>query len=77
MTTKKVYYYYFRPVFSKKFSGSQTFFEKLSLSLEKYQHLYKALLAQSLLFVGFYHWFKYLHNLESHPVGTYIHVYVY
>jgi hypothetical protein len=38
------------------------------LFLEKYQHLYKALLAQSLLFVGFYHRIKYLHNLQSHPV---------
>jgi hypothetical protein len=38
--------------------------------LEKYQHLYKASLDQSLPFVGFYHKLKYLHNLQSHSVHT-------
>jgi hypothetical protein len=38
------------------------------LFLEKYQNLYKALLAQSLPFIEFYHRLKYLHNLQSHPV---------
>jgi hypothetical protein len=38
------------------------------LFLEKYQHLYKTLLAQSLPFVGFNHRLKYLYNLQSHPV---------
>jgi hypothetical protein len=52
-----------------KFSGPQTFFEKFyPLFLEKYQHLYKALLAQSLPIVEFYHRVKYLHNFLSHPV---------
>jgi hypothetical protein len=36
--------------------------------LEKYQLLYKALLAQSLPIVELYHWLKYLHNFQSHPV---------
>jgi hypothetical protein len=36
------------------------------LFLEKYQHLCKALLAQSLRFIGFYHRLKNLHNLQSH-----------
>jgi hypothetical protein len=39
-----------------------------SLFLEKYRHLYKALLPQSLLFVGFSYRVKYLHNLQSRPV---------
>jgi hypothetical protein len=30
------------------------------------QHLYKALLAQSLPILEFYHWLKYLHNFQSH-----------
>jgi hypothetical protein len=37
-----------------------------AIFLEKYQHLYKALLAQPL--VGFDHRLKYLHNFQSHPV---------
>jgi hypothetical protein len=38
------------------------------LFLEKYQHLYKASLAQSLPFVGFYHRLKYLNVIQSHSV---------
>jgi hypothetical protein len=38
------------------------------LSLEKYQHLCKVLLAQSLPIVKFYLWLKYLHNFQNHPV---------
>jgi hypothetical protein len=40
------------------------------LFLEKYQHLYKASMAQSLPIVEFYHWLKYLDNFQSHPVHT-------
>jgi hypothetical protein len=54
MTTKKSTITFFDPFFIK-FSGSQTFFEKLLVSfLEKYQHLYMGLLAQSLPIVEFY-----------------------
>jgi hypothetical protein len=55
-----------------KFSGSQTFFEKLLPPfLEKYQHFDKPLLAQSLPIVEFYHWLKYLHNFQNHPVDIF------
>jgi hypothetical protein len=55
MTTKKVYY--------------DVFVENRLVPFHRNnQHLYKALLAQSLLFVGFYHRLKYLHHLQSHPV---------
>jgi hypothetical protein len=55
MTTKKVYYDFFVE-------------NRLVPFYRNNQHLDKALLAQSLLFVGFYHRLKYLHNLQSHPV---------
>jgi hypothetical protein len=59
---------FFSPIFSSN-SGLQTFFEKFyPLFFENYQHLYKALLTQSLPIVEFYHWLKYLHNFQSHPV---------
>jgi hypothetical protein len=38
------------------------------LFLEKYQHLYKTSLAQTLTFVKFYHRLKYLHNIQCHSV---------
>jgi hypothetical protein len=38
------------------------------LFLEKYHHLYKTLLAQSLPIVEFYPGLKYLHNFQDHPV---------
>jgi hypothetical protein len=67
MTTKKVYYDLFLTHFSIKFSGPQTFFFKFEpLFLEKYQHLHKASLTQLSPFVEFYHWLKYLHNLQNH-----------
>jgi hypothetical protein len=40
------------------------------LFLEKYPYLYKASLAKSLPFVGFYHRLKYLHNLQSHFIQS-------
>jgi hypothetical protein len=49
--------------------ASKLFFYTFSaFFLEKYQHLNKAFLAQSLPVVEFYHWLKYLHNVQSHPV---------
>jgi hypothetical protein len=62
MATKEVCYDFFFTYFSIKVSvGSHC-----QLFLK--QHLYKALLAQSLPIVEFYHWLKYLHNFQSHPV---------
>jgi hypothetical protein len=67
MTTKKSTMIFFLPIFPK--IQSQTCFEKaLDPFFEKYQHLYKTLLTQSLPAVEFYHWLKYLRNFQSHPV---------
>jgi hypothetical protein len=52
-----------------KFWTPKLFLENFYLLfLENYQHLYKAVLAQSLPILEFYHWLKYLHNFQSHPV---------
>jgi hypothetical protein len=47
---------YFLPIFLSNSVALKLFLKNFDpLFLEKYQHLYKASLAQSLSFVGFYH----------------------
>jgi hypothetical protein len=62
MTTKK-----FPTIFLNSFFHKIQWLPK-PLLFEKYQHLLKALLAQSSPFVVFYHRLKYLHNFQNHPV---------
>jgi hypothetical protein len=60
---------FFSPIFSSNSGAHKLFLKNVyPLFLENYQHLYKAVLAQSLPIVEFYHWLKYLHNFQSHPV---------
>jgi hypothetical protein len=60
---------YFLPIFLSNSVALKLFLKNFHpLFLEKYQHLYKASLAQSLPFVGFYHIYTYLHNLQSDSV---------
>jgi hypothetical protein len=65
-----IFSYTFQSQFTQfSLSGSQTFFGKLLAPFfQKNQHLYKASLAQSLPFMGFYVCLKYLHKFQSHPV---------
>jgi hypothetical protein len=58
----------------RKIQWLPNFLEKLLGTFSrKISTFYKALLAQSLPIVEFYHWLKYLYNFQSHPVFVLSH----
>jgi hypothetical protein len=76
MTPKSLWFFFNH--FLIKFSGSQTFFDKLlasfSQKISTFMYKDKALLAQLFPIAEFYHSLKFLQNLQSYPVYMTINI---